>query len=328
MPTAMHGSRASQASQTAVTDASGAAPRDTAIVSGAGAPAASARRRRSRRELPQFGSQLFLMLLTIAFLAPVAWAVVSAFKPAVEIIRDPLGFDPSQFTVDNFAAMFGDVPLASGFLNTAVVLVLKGSITMFFAPLAGYAFAKYDFPGKNLLFGTVLLTLMLPTIVLIIPLLLEMKEFGWVNSYQALVLPGAVDAFAIFWMRQVISAVPDELLDAARVDGCGEFGIFWRIVVPVIRPGLAGLAVLTVMNIYNDFVWPVVVTTSDTMQTLQVVLSTLAQNISGNTIGADYATITGELLAASSVALVPLLIVFIVLQKHFINGILAGSVKG
>ena len=322
MTTAMH------RSQVEVTDASGTAPRDPANVTQAAAPGASARRRRSRREPSQVGSQVFLMLLTVAFLAPVAWAVVSAFKPAVEIIRDPLGFDPSQFTVDNFAAMFGDVPLASGFLNTAVVLVLKGSITMFFAPLAGYAFAKYDFPGKNLLFGTVLLTLMLPTIVLIIPLLLEMKEFGWVNTYQALILPGAIDAFAIFWMRQVISAVPDELLDAARVDGCSEFGIFWRIVVPVIRPGLAGLAVLTVMNIYNDFVWPVVVTTSDTMQTLQVVLSTLAQNISGNTIGADYATITGELLAASSVALVPLLIIFIVLQKHFINGILAGSVKG
>src|SRR5918993_5002210 len=243
MTTAMHGSKVE------VTDASGTAPRDTANVADPAAPGASARRRRSRREPPQVGSQVFLMLLTVAFLAPVAWAVVSAFKPAVEIIRDPLGLDPSQFTVDNFVAMFGDVPLASGFLNTAIVLVLKGSITMFFAPLAGYAFAKYDFPGKSLLFGTVLLTLMLPTIVLIIPLLLEMK----------------------------------------------------------------------------DFVWAVVVTTSDTMQTLQVVLSTMAQNISGNTIGADYATITGELLAASSVALVPLLIIFIVLQKHFINGILAGS---
>lgn len=129
-------------------------------------------------------------------------------------------------------------------------------------------------------------------------------------------------------MRQVISVVPDELLDAARVDGCTDLGTFWRIVLPVIRPGLAGLAVLTVMNIYNDFVWPVVVTTNDRMQTLQVVLSTLAQNISGNKIGADYATVTGELLAASSIALVPLLLVFIALQRHFINGILAGSVKG
>jgi len=281
----------------------------------------------TRRRRP-VASQLFLILLTLVFLSPVVWAIVSSFKPAADIIRDPLGFDPSLFNFDNFERMFGDVPLGSGFMNTAIVLVLKGSLTLFFAPLAGYAFAKYDFPFKNILFGTVLVTLMLPTIVLIIPLLLEMKEFGWVNTYQALVLPGSIDAFAIFWMRQVIAAVPDELLDAARVDGCGEFGIYWRVVVPVIRPGIAGLAVLTVMNIYNDFVWPVVVTTNDRMQTLQVVLSTLAQNITGNTIGADYATVTGELLAASSIALIPLLVIFILLQKHFINGILAGSIKG
>jgi len=285
--------------------------------------------RLARRSLPAVGSQLFLGVLTLAFLAPVAWAIVSAFKPANDIIRYPLSFDPTTFTFDNYVEMFNDVPIGLGFLNTGVVLLFKGGITMFFAPLAAYAFAKYDFPFKNLLFGTVLVTLMLPIIVLIIPLLLEMKQLGWVNTYQALILPDTFGlAFAIFWMRQVIASVPDELLDAARVDGCGEFGIFWRIVVPVIRPGLAGLAVLTVMNIYNDFVWPVVVASSDRMSTLQVMLSTLAATISGNKIGADYATVTGELLAAASVALIPLLVVFVLLQKHFINGILAGSVKG
>ncbi|WP_022892271.1 carbohydrate ABC transporter permease [Agromyces subbeticus] len=284
--------------------------------------------RGSRRSQLRIGTHAFLLLLMAGFLAPVAWALVSSFKPANDIIRAPLSFDPSTFTLDNYVAMFHDVPIAHGFLNTAIVLIAKGAITMFFAPLAAYAFAKYEFVGKNIIFGAVLITLMLPTIVLIIPLLLEMKTFGWVNTYQALILPGAVDAFAIFWMRQVISAVPDELLDAARVDGCSEFGIFWRVIVPVIRPGLAGLAVLTIMNIYNDFVWPVVIASSEQMATLQVVLSTLAQNITGNRIGADYATVTGELLAASSVALIPLLVLFIVLQRHFINGILAGSVKG
>jgi len=292
------------------------------------AAAPTGTKRPTRRSRPAIGSQLFLVLLTVAFLSPVVWALVSAFKPANDIIRSPLAFDPSTFTLDNYVAMFQDVPIASGFMNTAIVLVFKGAITVFFAPLAAFAFAKYDFIGKNLIFGAVLVSLMLPTIVLIIPLLLEMKELGWVNTYQALILPGAVDAFAIFWMRQVISAVPDELLDAARVDGCSEFGIFWRIVLPVIRPGLAGLAVLTVMNIYNDFVWPVVIASSERMATLQVVLSTLSQNITGNRIGADYATVTGELLAASSIALIPLLVLFIALQRHFINGILAGSVKG
>lgn len=298
------------------------APREASIT------AREARHPNRHRTRTAVASHLFLVLLTIGFLAPVVWALLSAFKPANDIIRSPLTFDPTTFTLTNYVAMFQDVPIGSGFVNTGIVLVLKGAITLFFAPLAAYGFAKYDFVGKNLIFGAVLITLMLPTIVLIIPLLLEMKELGWVNTYQALILPGSVDAFAIFWMRQVIAAVPDELLDAARVDGCGEFGIFTSVVLPVIRPGLAGLAVLTIMNIYNDFVWPVVVANSDRMATLQVVLSTLAQNITGNRIGADYATVTGELLAASSIALVPLLVLFIALQRHFINGILAGSVKG
>lgn len=301
----------------------------TPALAAAGAePAPPLQPRPARRRNLRLGSHAFLMILLVASLAPVAWAVLSAFKPANDIVRRPLVFDPTTFGLDNYAAMFQDVPIGQGFFNTAIVLVLKGALTMFFAPLAAFAFAKYSFLGKNLVFGMVLITLMLPTIVLIIPLLLEMKALGWVNTYQALILPGAIDAFAIFWMRQVISAVPDELLDAARVDGCSEFGIFWRVIVPVIRPGLAGLAVLTIMNIYNDFVWPVVIASSERMATLQVVLSTLAQNITGNRIGADYATVTGELLAASSVALIPLLVLFIVLQRHFINGILAGSVKG
>lgn len=296
-----------------------------AVTASAPAPAAA---RPRRGVLASVSSHAFLVVLTLAFLAPVAWAIVSAFRPAADIIGDPMGIDLTTFTLDNFTRMFADVPIGQGFVNTAIVLVVKGTLTLVLAPLAAYGFAKYRFPLKDLLFGTVLLTLMLPTIVLIIPLLLEMKELGWVNTYQALILPGAIDAFAIFWMRQVIAAVPDELLDAARVDGCGELGIYVRIVVPVIRPALAGLGVLTVMNIYNDFVWPVVIASSERMATLQVVLSTLAQNITGNRIGADYATVTGELLAAASIALVPLLVIFILLQRHFINGILAGSVKG
>jgi ABC-type glycerol-3-phosphate transport system permease component len=271
---------------------------------------------------------VLLTLLAVAFLYPIWWAVSSSLKPAAEIISDPLAFDPGGVTLGNYRAMFADVPIGTGFANTALVLVVKGAMAMFFCPLAGYAFAKYTFPGKNLLFGTVLLTLMLPTLVLIIPLLLEMSALGWVNTYQALILPGSIDAFSIFWMRQTIAAIPDELIDAGRVDGASEFGIFARVVLPVIRPGLAALAVLTTMNVYNDFVWPVVAVNDTSHQTLQVVLSTLAQNITANRIGADFATVWGELLAAGSIALLPLLVIFVLLQRHFINGILAGSLKG
>ncbi|MEV5888459.1 carbohydrate ABC transporter permease [Nonomuraea fuscirosea] len=275
---------------------------------------------------PGIAQYAVLALLAIVFLYPIWWALSSSFKPAAEIITSPLSI--GELTLGNYRAMFADVPIGTGFANTALVLLVKGAMTMFFAPLAGYAFAKYDFPFKNLLFGTVLLTLMLPTLVLIIPLLLEMSALGWVNTYQALILPGSIDAFSIFWMRQTIAAIPNELIDAGRVDGAGEFGIFAKVVLPVIRPGLAALAVLTTMNVYNDFVWPVVAVNDTSHQTLQVVLSTLAQNVTGNRIGADFATVWGELLAAGSIAMLPLLLIFVLLQRHFINGILAGSVKG
>ncbi|WP_043621767.1 carbohydrate ABC transporter permease [Nonomuraea candida] len=275
---------------------------------------------------PGIAQYVVLAVLAIVFLYPIWWAVSSSFKPAAEIISSPLSI--GELTLDNYRAMFADVPIGTGFANTALVLLVKGAMTMFFCPLAGYAFAKYDFPAKNLLFGVVMLTLMLPTLVLIIPLLLEMSALGWVNTYQALILPGSIDAFSIFWMRQTIAAIPDELIDAGRVDGAGEFGIFSKVVLPVIRPGLAALAVLTTMNVYNDFVWPVVAVNDTAHQTLQVVLSTLAQNVTGNRIGADFATVWGELLAAGSIAMLPLLVIFVLLQRHFINGILAGSVKG
>ncbi|MBU8553845.1 MULTISPECIES: carbohydrate ABC transporter permease [Streptomyces] len=266
--------------------------------------------------------------LAVLFVYPIWWAISSSLKPANDIVRSPLSFSPGSLTLDNYRAMLDDVPLGTGFLNTLLVVAVKGTLTMCLCPLAGYAFAKYRFPGRNLLFGILMLTLMLPTLVLIIPLLLQMSQLGWVNTYQALILPGSIDAFSIFWMRQTIAAVPDELLDAGRVDGAGELRIFARIVVPVIRPGIAALGVLTVMNISNDFVWPVVAVNDENHQTLQVVLSTLAQNVTGNRIGADFSTVWGELLAAGSLALLPVLLLFVLLQRHFINGILAGSVKG
>ncbi|WP_225625919.1 carbohydrate ABC transporter permease [Streptomyces werraensis] len=280
------------------------------------------------RPRPNPWQYVALVGLAVVFAYPIWWAITSSLKPPNDIVRTPLSLSPGSLTLDNYRAMLHDVPIGTGFLNTVLVVAVKGALTMCLCPLAGYAFAKYRFPGRNLLFGILMLTLMLPTLVLVIPLLLEMSQLDWVNTYQALILPGSIDAFSIFWMRQTIAAVPDELLDAGRVDGAGELRIFTRIVVPVIRPGIAALGVLTIMNIYNDFVWPVVAVNDESHQTLQVVLATLAQNVTGNRIGADFSTVWGELLAAGSLAMLPVLLLFVLLQRHFINGILAGSVKG
>lgn len=268
-----------------------------------------------------------MAVLLAAFLYPLWWMVSSSFKPGSEIVTSPLSFDPRDVTLDNYRAMFANVPIWTGFLNTAVMLVLKGGITLVFCPLAGFAFAKYQFPGKNFLFGFILLTLMLPALVLVIPLLLEMSLLNWVNTYQGLVLVGAIDAFSIFWMRQVIAGIPDELLEAGRLDGCSALGLYRRIVLPVIRPGLAALAVLTFLNIYNDFLWPLVVVNEENMYTLQVVLSNLSQSIASAQVDSSPSTVWGQLLAATTVASIPVVIIFIMLQRHFVRGILAGSTK-
>lgn len=271
---------------------------------------------------------VFLLLVTAVMLFPLFWMVASSFKSGIDIATEPLTFHWRAFSLSNYSAMLDAVPLWTGFKNTAIVILFKGSLTLFFAPLAGFAFAKFRFRGRDFLFGALLSTLMLPVIVLLIPLLLEMGKLNWVNTYQGLALPGAIDAFSIFWMRQVISTVPDDLLDAGRIDGCTPFGLYWRIVVPLIRPGLAALAVLTFIGIYNDFVWPVIVTSSNNMQTLQVMLSALQSQINAAQVGTAGASAWGEILAASTLASIPVLVLFLVLQRQFIQGALAGGLKG
>ncbi|HXR65257.1 MAG TPA: carbohydrate ABC transporter permease [Ktedonobacteraceae bacterium] len=275
-----------------------------------------------------FFGYVVLMILVFLMLFPLVWMFLSSFKPGDELISQPLSINFRTFSLNNYTTMLAFVPLWTGFQNTVIVLLCKGALTLFFCPLAGFAFAKLHFRGRKWLFTLVLSTLMLPPIVLIIPLLLEMGTFDWVNTYQALVLPGAIGAFGIFWMRQQIAEVPDELLDAGRIDGCSSFGLFLRVVVPVIRPALAALAILTFLDIYNDFVWPVIVTSSTDMQTLQVMLSALYTQINNAQPGLAGSSAWGEVLAASSLATLPVLLLFLVLQRQFVRGILSGSVKG
>lgn len=270
----------------------------------------------------------FLTFLAFIFLYPLYWMFTSSLKFGPDIATAPLTFNINALTIDNYKSLLQTIPLWNGFKNTAIVMVFKGALTLFFCPLAGFAFAKYRFRGRSALFTLMLSTLMLPPIVMLIPLLLQMGALGWVDSYQALILPGAINAFAIFWMRQQIAEVPDELLDAGRVDGCSSFGLYWRIVVPVIRPALAALGILTFLDIYNDFVWPVVVTNSTRMQTIQVLLSDLANQINNMQVGVVGANAWGQLLAASTIATLPVLVLFVALQRHFIRGILSGSLKG
>lgn len=269
-----------------------------------------------------------LIALAAFFVAPLAWMVASSFKEGPDIASQPLSFDLDAMSTRSYQDMLANVPLLVGFRNTVVVILLKGGLNMVFVPLAAFAFAKLRFPGRDALFAVVLATLLLPVIVLVIPLLLEMGALGWVDTFQALALPGAIGAFFIFFMRQQIADVPDELLDAGRVDGCSSLRLYVSIVVPLIRPALAALAILTLLDIYNDFVWPVIVTNSNDMQTLQVMLSSLYVQINNASPGTAASNAWGQVLAASTLATIPLIVLFLVLQRHFIRGIMAGAVKG
>lgn len=268
---------------------------------------------------------MVICVAMVVFLFPLWWMMINSLRPGSSILNDPLGI--GRLTLHNWVGMFDNVPIVQALRNTMIVVALKGVLTMVFAPLAGYGFAKFDFPGRKYLFAFVLATLMLPTLVLIIPLLVQMGELGWINTFKALVLPGAVDAFSVFWMRQVISDVPDELLDAAKIDGAGTLRTFFSIVAPVIRPGLAALAVLTVFNIYNDLVWPIVAINDQAHQTLAILLAGLATNVTGAQTSASSADLWGQLMAACTFATIPTLIVFLILQRQFVRGLLAGSVR-
>jgi multiple sugar transport system permease protein len=271
---------------------------------------------------------LLLAIFGTFFLFPLVWMILSSFKLGPDIASRPLSFDLRSMSLDSYTGLLRNVPLLTGFKNTLIVVVFKGGLNLFFCPLAGFAFAKLRFRGREALFTITLATLMLPPIVMLVPLLLEMGRLGWVDTYQALIFPGSIAAFYIFLMRQQIADVPDELLDAGRVDGCSTFQLYWLIVAPIMRPALAALAILTFLDTYNDFVWPVIAINSAKMQTLQIMLSYLQTQINNASVGTAGANAWGQILAASTLATLPLLILFLLMQKQFIRGIMAGALKG
>lgn len=212
------------------------------------------------------------------------------------------------------------IPIWRNLLNSLIVTTLGTALFLFVSVMAGYAFAKHRFPGATVIFALFLATLAIPGSTIIIPLFLEMRDLGWLNSYQALILPLAANAFGIFWLRQYIATgVPDELLDAARMDGAGEFRIVMRIVVPVCKPAIAALGALWFMIAWNDFLWPLVATSSQDRYTAPVAIASLYG------IAADTSNFV-VVLAGSVIATVPLIILFLFVQKHVVGGV-SGRVR-
>ncbi|GAA1978677.1 carbohydrate ABC transporter permease [Catenulispora subtropica] len=268
------------------------------------------------------GWPLTLVLATVTGLsvAPFYWLVVSATQKDSDIFAWPPKLVPSSNFLANLRDLNDKIGLWRVLGNSLAVASLQTLGGLFVALLAGYAFAKFRFRGRTILFGLLLSTLVVPDQVMLVPLFQMMRSFHLLDSYQALVLPGLCVPFAIFMMRQALSGLPDELLDAARVDGAGELRVLLNVVVPVMRPFLAAMSVFLFLGSWNSFVWPLIAMRSPEMHTLPVALATLH----GQESNTDY----GAILSGTALSTVPIMILFLVLQKQFISGLLAGATKG
>ena len=260
------------------------------------------------------------MLGVVVSLFPFYWTVVLATNSTSEVYQDPpkLVFGSQLFV--NVKNMLANIDFYGSMFNTLVVAVCTTALVLFLDSLAAFAFAKYEFPGKRALFGLLLLTFMLPMQLALIPEFEIMVKLNWVGDLRALIIPAAANAFGIFWMRQYTGgAVPSELLEAARIDGCGFFRQYWHVCLPIIRPGLAFLGIYTFVGAWNDYIWPLIVLVNPHRVTLQVALAQL------NTAhGADYSMI----MAGALFALMPVVLVFVLFARQFMAGAVKGAVLG
>jgi len=272
-----------------------------------------------RRHVDSLLLHAALVVGAVATLTPLAWMVSASLMPAGDANRFPPRFLPSHVTFEHYVALFTRLDLARHFLNSVIVTLTAMVLSVLINGLAGYAFAKLVFPGRERLFRSLTLALVVPAQVGMLPLFLLLRELGLVNTYAGVVVPYLASVLGIFMIRQYVLGVPDDLLHAARVDGAGEFRIFWTVVVPVIRPILVTLATFTFLSAWNDFMWPLIVLSDDRNYTLPVALA--------NLLG-EHVQDTELMMAGSVLTILPALLVFLLFQRAYVRGILAGSVKG
>lgn len=266
-------------------------------------------------------SYLILTLIGMTMVIPFLWMISTSFKDATEIYRP--NFFPQNPTAENYDQVIFNTRLPRWYLNSLVVAVMSTISVAFFDSLAGFVFAKYQFPGKRVIFLLFLSSLMIPTEMLIIPwFIMSVKPIigpSWVDTYWGIAFPGVITATGVFLMRQFMQSVPDELLDAARIDGVSEFGLFWRIVIPLSLPAIGALCIFNFLGNWNAFIWPLIITSDLDMMTLPVGLQFFSSEN-----GSDWHLI----MTGASLSVVPLLIIVIVFQRYIIEGITLTGLKG
>jgi len=257
----------------------------------------------------------------VVWLFPFYWALVSSFKTEQQMFQIPPIWFPLDPTLFNYTDLIQRTNVVLWTFNSFFVSLAVTFLVCLIGCLAGYAFAKIGFKGREVVFYAMIATMMLPKYVLLVPLFRLMKEFGWFDTYVGLILPEAASAlpFAVFLMRQFMYTIPSELFDAARVDGCTEFGIFARIVTALTKPALAALAIFTFVRAWNDYMWQLIIVNSDRMKTLPLGIAGLQlENV----------VVYGRVMAGTMLSALPMILVFVAFQKYFTRGITLGAVKG
>lgn len=259
-----------------------------------------------------------LGIFFIISIYPISWMFIASTHPNSEIFSSALL--PSSNLMDNFKILQEAMPIWRVLFNSLLVAGLATLSTVFFGSMAGYAFAKFKFKGRELLFALVLLTMMLPIQIILVPLFIIMSNLGWINSYKALILPFMVTPFSVFLMRQQMLSFPNELIEAARMDGSSELNTFIKIVLPTMKAACGAVAIITFTQQWGNFIYHLVVINSQEMYTMPLMLSLMVTP--GHVI--EY----GAVLVAAIIGLIPMIILFLIFQKQFISGALNGSVKG
>ena len=262
---------------------------------------------------------IVLVLFAALMLLPFAYMLSTSLKSLNEVFTTPIQWIPSQLRWDNFTTALREHPIAHYFRNSLLVAVSVTLLNLLTCSLAGYSFAKFRYPGRDLLFGMVLATMMIPLASMIIPLFIVVRDLGWVDSYWGLIVPAGTSAFGIFLMRQHMLSLPDDLLDAARLDGSSEPRIFFAIVLPMSKTALSSLAIFIFMWNWDSFFWPLLVATDDRYRTLPLGIALFESS---------YGTNYPQLMAVAFLAMLPVLAVFLVLQRNFIEALTMSSIKG
>lgn len=269
--------------------------------------------------LRKVGAAVLLAVATLFFIGPFLFSLSVSFQPPGDVFAWPIKLLPDAPTLDNYRRLFTEIAFPRWLFNSTVIVLAVTAGNLFFDALAGYAFARMRFPGRNLLFMAFLATLMVPGHVTLVPKFMLLNQFGMINSYAGLIAPGLVQIFGIFLMKQFFESIPRELEEAARMDGCGHFATFWKVILPISRPPLVALGIYTFQGNWNDFLWPVIVTTTPDMYTLPMGMAQFRY---------EFKVEWTMLMAGSIFIALPMLIIFLTFQRLFIQSAATSGLKG